>query len=862
VPAADLIPLAREYRGRVLDQLGSPPQAPDPLWGDQRPACGTCTWSDHCAEGRRAADDLSLVAGMRRDQVHRLRDNGVRTVNELADATVPPIGMGEDTWTRLQHQAALQVAGTGKSPPVFEVIDPAALTALPAPDPGDLYYDIEGDPFAEAGSGLEYLHGFVDPTETFTAHWAHDRAAEKIAFERVVDTITTTARAHPGMHVYHYAPYERTALTTLAARHATREEEVDQLLRDGRLVDLYAAVRRSVRVSTESYSIKKLEPLYMGDDIREGEVTTASDSIVEYERAVVLREAGEELEGDEILAALANYNAYDCVSTHRLHQWLLSLRGPASTPPLPPEPKAVREPATELVADELRATVPDHDRTPDEQAVALLAAAIGYHRRNTKTFWWEHFDRLRRPLAELADADAVVLLDRPTATGWEKPTPRSRSVARTVTAATTSTPEAVRDLRAEPVLIYGAPVPDHLTPTADSDRAWSTAVEAKVASGGVVEVIERAPKGNNGWTQMPIALAKGPGPQIAALEAVLTQLGDEVLGGGGRDTAWFRLLCTEPPRSPLPRSGDDFSDITAAVRALQDGVLAVQGPPGTGKTHVGSHVIAALARTGWRIGVTAQSHTTIANLLRKVTELGVTVAKKPRGGDEPWETPTNLGTWMGKQEGGYVVGGTAWTFAAGSVREHALDLIVVDEAGQFSLPDAVVAGSTAPRILLLGDPQQLAQVAPGVHPEPVDVSALAHVLGDRALVPPSHGYLLTTTWRMHPALCAPVSALQYEGTLHSDPSCSQRHLDGVTPGVLLVPIAHEDRRTQSPEEVEAVIALVSNLIGRSWTDVESTARPLGAWVSYHELSVCHARGGACGRENCVHGIDDGPGSAV
>lgn len=828
VPAADVLPLAREYRERVLAQFGQDATAPVPLWGDARPACGTCNWQDHCADGRRAARDLSLVAGMRREQIVRLRAGGLSTVDALAGAgdDLRPPSMGGDTWARLRAQAALQVSGATSSPPLHEVFDPTGLALLPAPDPGDLYYDIEGDPFAEHGAGLEYLHGIVDTAEEFTAFWAHSRAEEKHAFEQVVDTFTATVSANPAMHVYHYAPYERTALTTLAARHATREDEVDQLLRDGRLIDLYAVVRQSVRVSTESYSIKKLEPLYMGEQLRAGEVTNAGDSIVEYENAVADRQAGRHAEADGLLEAIRDYNEYDCVSTHRLHRWLLSLR--STTPTTPAAPSVPQErvpPAAELLAERLRDTVPDTDRSPEQQAIALLAAALGYHRRNQKTFWWEHFDRLRRPLAELMDEDAVVVLERPSATEWAKPTPRS-NLARTVTAATGSTPEDVGVLGQQPFVVYGPPLPEHLDPSADSDRATHTGVVSLDATEGWLSVVERAPKGSDGWSQLPLALTPAAPPFTGPLEAALGELGEQLLSGDARDAAWFRLLTANAPGIDLPRTGDSVADITAAVAALNHGVLAVQGPPGTGKTYVGSHVIAALAHRGWRIGVSAQSHKVVENLLARVVELGATVAKEPREDGAPWQTPKKLAEWMDQQKGGWVVGGTAWTFAREGVRAHALDLMVVDEAGQFSLPDALVTGSAATRILLLGDPQQLPQVSQGQHPEPVDVSALGHVLGEHALIPATHGYLLDVTWRMRPEVCAPVSALQYEGALHSHERCTRRTLRGVPPGVQPVEVDHHDNRTRSDEEVSAVIALIGELLGARWTDVDAIPRPL------------------------------------
>ena len=100
-------------------------------------------------------------------------------------------------------------------------------------------------------------------------------------------------KRYPGMHVYHYAAYEKSTLLRLAGRYGVGENDVDELLRNGVLVDLYPLVRKSIRVGTESYSIKYLEPLYMGNELRSGEVTTATDSITQYARYCALRDDGQ-----------------------------------------------------------------------------------------------------------------------------------------------------------------------------------------------------------------------------------------------------------------------------------------------------------------------------------------------------------------------------------------------------------------------------------------------------------------------------------------------------------------------------------------------------------------------------------------
>jgi superfamily I DNA and/or RNA helicase len=267
-----------------------------------------------------------------------------------------------------------------------------------------------------------------------------------------------------------------------------------------------------------------------------------------------------------------------------------------------------------------------------------------------------------------------------------------------------------------------------------------------------------------------------------------------------------------------------------ALLALDHSYLAVQGPPGTGKTWNGARVIADLVHHhGWRVGVVAQSHATVENMLSAVVEAGLDatlVGKKPRIGAESenttWTklTDTTLGEFTNRP--GFVVGGTAWLFSnATRIPRETLDLLVIDEAGQYSLAATIAASVSASRLLLLGDPQQLPQVSQGAHPEPVDVSALGWLSAGHDVLPPAFGFFLDVSHRMHPAVCAPVSQLSYEGRLHSIPS--DRVLAGVAPGLHPVPVVASDNSTSSPEEADVVLAIVRDVVGRAWTSAGTTA---------------------------------------
>ncbi|KGM00662.1 DEAD/DEAH box helicase, partial [Cellulomonas cellasea] len=342
------------------------------------------------------------------------------------------------------------------------------------------------------------------------------------------------------------------------------------------------------------------------------------------------------------------------------------------------------------------------------------------------------------------------------------------------------------------------------------------------------------------------------------------------------------LLRRVPPRTrsgaPLPApdraegGGPRYVEaITAALLDLDDSYLAVQGPPGTGKTYTGARVVAALVARGWRVGVVAQSHAVVENMLHALVAAGVgpdRIGKKPSEATDPGVPWRHLRTdaqfaalLAGPAAGaggtpdafppaggggvhgdggsaagtGAVVGGTAWDLTStGRVPRGSLDLLVVDEAGQLSLADTVACSVAARRLLLLGDPQQLPQVSQGVHPEPVDRSALGWLTDGHDTLPPHLGYFLAETWRLHPALCAAVSRLSYEGRLTSVPAAAERSLDGVAPGVHRVRVEHEGNAVASVEEAAAVVRLVRDLVGRRWRDPSAHApasavdRPLEA----------------------------------
>jgi len=287
--------------------------------------CAVCRWSEHCEKRWKDDDHLSQVAFLTSSQVKRLEKVGVGTMTQLAtlDASQRLPAVAPDVLKRLVVQARLQKSSETKSVPDFLVVLPAengrGLVALPEPDEGDVFYDIEGHPYFGV-NGLEYLHGIatvVGGQFRFRGEWAHSSAAEQNVFESFVDFLIERWNKYPGMHVYHYAPYETTALKRLMGQYGTRELEIDAMLRGNLFVDLYRVVRQGVRIGVASYSIKKLEPLYMS--ARQGKIVMASSSIIEYERWL---QSGDQ----KILDAILLYNKEDVESAWHLRNWLEARR--------------------------------------------------------------------------------------------------------------------------------------------------------------------------------------------------------------------------------------------------------------------------------------------------------------------------------------------------------------------------------------------------------------------------------------------------------------------------------------------------------------------------------------------------------
>lgn len=849
-PAKDVVDLAELFYNRAIKRIEGFNGQPVPDWAAPRESCSRCRWTEHCEIGRRKSDDLSLIQGIRSTTRLALIDAGITSVREMAQASdeIRRSGKKEiskETFDNLRAQAQIQLKGANIPVPIFEVKDESGFSLIPASSEGDIWFDMEGDPYAEEGDGLEYMFGLVFKEGTqfkFRTFDAENRTEERRAFEEFVKFLINRRNIYPDMHVYHYASYEPSALLRLAQHHGHLESEVDRLVREGVFIDLYSVVRKIFRFSTESLSIKTIEPIFYKGN-RDKPVATSIGSVVAFEDALEKLRRGNREDYERAVQEIRDYNEDDCRSTQDLDHWIrdqaasrgidLGRSALLSADIRSEDSQELQEPITaQLLVD---VPIRKKDRTEEQNGKALVAAAIEYHRREERPAWWSLFDKALSDLSEMQGASDVVLPDQITTTGWSS---EGRKLPRRHLKF--HAPEGldlrhILDFEHIPQALYDV-APIGFKSISGSNRGFRDVQILELESDFVL-VEEKANKTGT-WEELPMALLPGaPIPTHTIRRVLRDEIGQTVLLAEeqGIETfpkkAHMDVLLRRIPRQKsgrLPRLGDDVASVTQALIESDDSYVAVQGPPGTGKTFIGAHVIVNLVRHGWRIGVVAQSHAVIENLLKSVQKIdpSIPIAKKGQSAKSlPDYHVEEVSSWAWTQSAGFVIGGTTWSYASAGMRNLPLDLMVVDEAGQYSLANSLVPLSCAKRALLLGDPQQLPHVSQGKHPEPVDKSVLRHILGENKTMPDNLGYFLSKTYRLHPLLAQPVSRLQYEDRLISDDRCNKRELKGVEPGLHVMEVQHTGNTTKSIEEAEEVVTKVSELLGSLWTDVDKNGAP-------------------------------------
>jgi hypothetical protein len=349
---------------------------------------------------------------------------------------------------------------------------------------------------------------------------------------------------------------------------------------------------------------------------------------------------------------------------------------------------------------------------------------------------------------------------------------------------------------------------------------------------------------------LPSALVEGGPPRTRAQADRLRDVAIRVLAEGinGLDAA-TALLLRRPPADvsaeTLPLRGPNESAQEAAVRIaanLANSYLPIQGPPGTGKTYTGAQQILELISQGRTVGITATSHAVISNLIDAVFEHAAArgFATPVVGQRADKENPhlhadtavleyPELASRLADDDLD-IAAGTTWMWSRPEF-QGSVDTLFVDEAGQMSLANVLAVAGAARNLVLLGDPQQLAQPSQAAHPPGSGVSALEHILRDRATMPPDAGLLIDKTYRMHPDLCQFTSETFYDGKLTGVEGLEHQEILGELrlsgAGLRVVEVPHEGNSNASTEEAAVVVDLVQRLLGCRWRNRDNALAPIG-----------------------------------
>ncbi len=806
-------------------------------------------WNTYAEQVLAQADHLSCIARATRSQIRKLETAGINTMTALSSTAETYIsGITSEVLGRLKLQAQLQIQSRGRDKPLYRVVPAIAddphrgLALLPPASANDVFFDMEGYPLIEGG--LEYLLGAVyveNDNLIFIDWWAHNAIEEKKAFEDFVDWAFARWSADRSMHIYHYAAYEVMALRRLMGQYASREHEVDELLRNQVFVDLYTVVRQGILIGTPTYSLKDVERVYLPK--REGGVTTAGGSIVAYQRWLDDQD-GMTWKESKTLCEIRDYNCVDCESLWHLSNWLRQLQKDSGIGYLA-EPKveevekksasddekenSAKKLAERLLAEVAGGHVVDIARRRVQE---LLAWILEFHWREAKPVFWRMFDRHEMTEAELID-------DMDCLGGLRRTAKTKQQEKRSWLYEYQFDPDQDTKLHEGSSCIFA------------HDLDSSTQIFSFDAERGLLSIKlgPNAAAPPNQLNLIPDEYVSAKAIADAVYRYVEAWAGGTIISPAVDDLLHRRL-----PRvrghagGPLVPQTDDPLPTIVSVGTRMDGTtLCIQGPPGTGKTFTAAAIIAQLLKDGKRVAVTATSHKCILNILGAIVEArknGGAHAAIIKVGDHCDDPLVRSGQIQHVGGGGdaakcltkgpLVMGGTAWVFCRPEL-EGQFDYLFIDEAGQFSLANVVATGLAARNIVLVGDQMQLAQPIQGSHPGESGLSALQYLLQEHATIPPELGIFLGTTRRMHPDICRFISEAVYENRLTSHPDnsrqavlCGDQRTARVTKqsGVVFVPVMHESNTQCSDEEVEAIHEIVQQLLGRCVVEKDDSRRDL------------------------------------
>ena len=796
--------------------------------------CAMCEWSDVCDKIWLEKDHLNQIAKIRKDQIVKIKKHGVKTLSEFArlKKTEKIKDLNSIILNKHLSQAELLIKFKETKIPQFKTLpleNERGFNKIPKSSPHDLFFDIEGldkilnsEESEQDKQALEYLFGIYDhdnKKEPYKYFWAHNQDEEKEKFVELLDFIDKHLKKFPDAHIYHYNHYEKTALTKLMSKHDTHLEQVNDLLRYGKLVDLYAVVNQGIQVSEREYSLKNLEKFY--EYKRKGEIKKANDSTDKYLDWI---ETGEEKLLDEIKL----YNQEDCESTYFLREWLSEIKPKDSFYAVKKEPE-VREKKWEKENEELKKLIEKNCK--DKKIKQILKDILGFHNREEMIYWQSIFNRAARKSDEdlIDDSECIGFMEKVNE-GFGK------------------------DGKGKTIKVFNYKFSKQDFKVQEKDSVINaTDGNLETYSVGKILSIDESKKDENtieisSSKDLPqiLSIAKGEFYNHKIIIDAIRRFITSVISGEKKYKATYEFLKKSYPKiknikegETIIKGGNFLEESFKAVESMDNSYLYFQGPPGVGKTHTAAHIIIELIKKSKKIGITANSHKVIFNLLSKIEELSkddFSFNGYHKSGSTP-DKRFNDGKFIKnisdtkkmdlefESLDADLFSGTAWCFSRPACDEK-LDYLFIDEAGQLTTADVLAISLSAKNIVIIGDQMQLSSPISAVHPGDSGQSLPEYLLEGNDTISSNKGIFIDKSRRLHPKLRQFVSENFYDERLKNFDFTKKRKIifsnkkDSLPEtGIVMIDANHREVcRQKSEEEGMLVKDFYNRLLGSTFLD--------------------------------------------
>ena len=853
------------------------------IYPEQCSHCKICRWYDECEKIWKNDNYINQIAGIRKSQIDRFKKENIITVEDLCNINLNNSNLKKinpKTLSNLKIKACLvqKKRESGKSNYKFiETENQKGLYELPKPNSADVFIDLEGYPFF-GKRGFEYLHGLYLNTGKkmeFKYFWANslNREDEKENFINLVEYLKKHFEKNPNAYLYHYNEYEKTALRNLSndffSFYPDGSHFIDKLQRLDKFVDLYRVVEQCMLTSEKDISLKTIETFYKKD--RKASIKSAAESVLLYHQWLIAKK--ENLKRDII-----NYNKDDCISTYELREFLIKER-PKDMPWFSlsedDEKENKEEKEWEIKNKELIKNLEKKKNESNNDFINNLQSFVGFHMRESKPEFWAIHDRRKKEHEDLVD-DATCIAN---------------------CIRTSDSPE--KDKQSQ-LFKYKFQKQDYKFK--EGDVGYDIlGFESKVSKGkkptgfDIKKITEKrgeeyltlkvGPQIIKRMGSMPNQLTLGPGKPFTTWDQqrALNRYLNSILNKKDQNkykcindflNAKFPDIKDIKKGDNLINEKEDFVDETVKViKNLQSSCLAIQGPPGTGKTWISAKVIIELLKQGKKIGISSNSHKAINNLLKQIEDIAVkekfefkglkkssldTETKKIKE-DQIFNGKTemihNTTSYISASSDYSLFAGTLWYFSyTGSkfnkktqkveekppIFDQSLDYMFVDEAGQVSLVGAIVLGTAAKNLILIGDQMQLANPIKGVHEGNSGKSSLEFLLQDNDTIPLNKGIFLKETRRLNKKICKFISESFYESRLTTHKITEKRKVKPKVKifeneGIFYIPVDHQGCSTSSEEEAKKIKTIYDQILESKYVEEDDNGKMISGTIKHNNI---------------------------